>query len=191
MTHINKIGKKIKVFREFRQISINDLALSSNLDVSQLEHIENVGNVPSLGHLIKISRALGVRLDTFLDDQEQIGPVIVKASDKKASMSFSTKDDKNTEHLNFFSLAANKSSRHMEPFIIEIEPQKEPDYKLSTHEGEEFIFVLEGEIEINYGRDIFIMNQGDSIYLDSIVAHNIHAAGNKSAKILGVVYTPV
>jgi len=74
---------------------------------------------------------------------------------------------------------------------IEIEPQKEPDYKLSTHEGEEFIFVLNGEIEINYGRDIYLLNEGDSIYLDSIVAHNIHAAGNKAAKILGVVYTPV
>ncbi len=191
MKHINKIGKKIKVFREFRQVSINDLALRANLDVSQLEHIENAGNVPSLGHLIKISRALGVRLGTFLDDKEQIGPVVIKSGDEKASMSFSTKDDINKEHLNFFSLAANKSGRHMDPFIIEIEPQKEPDYKLSTHEGEEFIFVLEGKIEINYGRDIYVLSQGDSIYLDSIVAHNIHAAGNKSAKILGVVYTPV
>ncbi len=191
MKHINKIGKKIKVFREFRQISVNDLALRANLEVSQLEHIENAGNVPSLGHLIKISRALGVRLGTFLDDKEQIGPVVIKSGDEKAGMSFSTKDDINKEHLNFFSLAANKSGRHMDPFIIEIEPQKEPDYKLSTHEGEEFIFVLEGKIEINYGRDIYVLSQGDSIYLDSIVAHNIHAAGNKSAKILGVVYTPV
>jgi quercetin dioxygenase-like cupin family protein len=140
---------------------------------------------------MKITRALGIRLGTFLDDQEQIGPVVVKSGEEKASMSFSTKDDINKEHLNFFSLAANKSGRHMEPFIIEIEPQKEPDYKLSTHEGEEFIFVLEGEIEINYGRDIYILNEGDSIYLDSIVAHNIHVAGNKAAKILGVVYTPV
>lgn len=190
MKHINKIGKKIKVFREFRKISVNDLALRANLDVSQLEHIENAGNVPSLGHLIKISRALGVRLGTFLDDKEQSGPVVIKSGDEKVSMSFSTKDDKNKEHLNFFSLAANKLGRHMDPFIIEIEPQKVPDYKLSTHEGEEFIFVLEGKIEINYGRDIYELSQGDSIYLDSIVAHNIHAAGNKAAKILGVVYTP-
>ena len=150
MKHINKIGKKIKVFREFRQISVSDLALRANLDVSQLEHIENAGNVPSLGHLIKISRALGVRLGTFLDDKEQIGPVVIKSGDKKVNMSFSTKDDKNKEHLNFFSLAANKSGRHMDPFIVEIEPQKEPDYKLSTHEGEEFIFVLEGKSEIKY-----------------------------------------
>ena len=79
----------------------------------------------------------------------------------------------------------------MEPFIVEIEPQKESDYKLSTHEGEEFIFVIEGEIEINYGKEIYRLNQGDSIYLDSVVAHNVHAAGTQIAKILAVIYSPV
>lgn len=187
----NKIGRKIKKFREFRQISLEDLALNANLDLAQLKEIEQKGNVPSLGHLIKISRALGVRIGTFLDDSEQIGPVVIKAGDEKSSKSFSTKDEKTREHLNFFSLASDKAGRHMEPFVVEIEPQKETDYKLSSHEGEEFIFVLEGKIEINYGKDIYELKKGDSIYLDSVVSHNIHAAGEKLAKILAVVYTPV
>ena len=79
----------------------------------------------------------------------------------------------------------------MEPFIVEIEPSKESDYKLSTHEGEEFIYVLEGTVEINYGKDVYQINKGDTIYLDSVVAHNVHAAKNQPAKILAVVYTPV
>ncbi len=79
----------------------------------------------------------------------------------------------------------------MEPFIVEIEPSAEPDYKLSSHEGEEFIYVLEGSIEVNYGKDVFQIEKGDTIYLDSIVAHNVHAAKDKPAKILAVVYTPV
>ncbi len=187
----NKIGKKIKEYREYRQISAEELALNANIDIGQLENIESKGNVPSLGHLIKISRALGVRLGTFLDDQEQIGPVLVKAGEEKKSMSFSTKSDKNREHLNFFSLAPEKAGRHMEPFMVEIEPQKISDYKLSSHEGEEFIFVLEGKVEINYGKDIFHLQKGDSIYLDSVISHNIHADGEQSAKILAVIYTPV
>lgn len=191
MRNHKDLGKKIKQFREFRQISGKDLALRANLLPGQLEIIEEKGIVPSLGHLIKISRALGVRIGTFLDDQEQIGPVIVKAGEEKSSLSFSTKDETSREHLNFFSLAQDKSGRHMEPFIVEIEPSKEPDYKLSSHEGEEFIYVLEGNIEINYGKDIFHINKGDTIYLDSVVAHNVHAAGNQPAKILAVVYTPV
>ena len=73
------LGAKIKAYREFRQISMEDLALKANLEVKQLERIEEKGVVPSLGHLIKITRALGVRIGTFLDDQGQLGPVVVKA----------------------------------------------------------------------------------------------------------------
>jgi len=186
-----KIGKKIKTFREFRQISRKELAVKSNLDINQLERIEEKGKVPSLGHLIKVSRALGVRLGTFLDDQAQIGPVVVKAGTEKVGASFSTNDESAKQHLNFFSLAPEKSDRHMEPFIIEIEPGNDSDHKLSSHEGEEFLFILSGQIEINYGKDLYSLNEGDSIYLDSIVGHNIHAAGKQTAKILGVIYYPV
>ncbi len=186
-----KVGKKIKEFREFRTISREDLALKANLDIAQLEMIEEKGQIPSLGHLIKISRAFGVRIGTFLDDQENIGPSVVKAGEDQASLSFSTNDESSREHLNFFSLAPAKAGRHMEPFIVKIEPAAESDFKLSSHEGEEFIFVLEGSVEINYGKDVYELEKGDSIYLDSIVTHNVHAAGEESAKILAVVYTPV
>jgi transcriptional regulator with XRE-family HTH domain len=190
MTAEKKIGKKIKEFREFRNIKRDDLALKANLDPQQLESIEEKGIVPSLGHLIKITRALGVRIGTFLDDQDQIGPVIVKAGTEKTALSFSTNDEKTREHLNFCSLAQDKASRHMEPFIVEIEPANESDYKLSSHEGEEFIYILKGNIEINYGKEVYQLTKGDSIYLDSIVAHNVHAVGEQQAKILAVIYYP-
>jgi transcriptional regulator with XRE-family HTH domain len=187
----NVVGKKIRDFREFRQISRDDLALKANLDISQLEKIEEKGVIPSLGHLIKISRALGVRIGTFLDDQDHIGPVIVRSGEEKSSLSFSTRNESTREHLNFFSLAQDKTGRHMEPFIVEIEPSSESDFKLSSHEGEEFIYVLEGSIEVNYGKEIYQISTGDTIYLDSVVSHNVHAAKNQPAKILAVVYTPV
>ena len=191
MKNRKRIGEKIKDFREFRQISREDLSLKANLDVAQLELIEEKGTVPSLGHLIKISRAFGVRIGTFLDDQEKIGPAIVKSGEEQAAFSFSTKDESTREHLNFFSLAQAKAGRHMEPFIVEIEPTAQSDYKLSSHEGEEIIFVLDGKVEVNYGKEVYQLEKGDSIYLDSIVAHNVHAVANQTAKLLAVVYTPV
>jgi transcriptional regulator with XRE-family HTH domain len=187
----NSLGSKIKDYREFRQISRSELALKANLDENQLKCIEEKGIVPSLGHLIKITRALGVRIGTFLDDQDQIGPVIVRAGTEKSSVSFSTKSVSTREHLSFYSLAQDKSGRHMEPFMIDIEPSAHSDYKLSSHEGEEFIYVLQGKIEINYGKEVYLLNEGDSINLDSIVAHNVHSAANQKAKILGVVYYPL
>ncbi|WP_297085557.1 XRE family transcriptional regulator [uncultured Draconibacterium sp.] len=191
MKNRKEIGKKIKEFREFRKLSREDLALQANLDDSQLELIEEKGNVPSLGILIKISRAMGVRIGTFLDDHDKIGPAIVKSGEAAESFSFSTDDETTREHLNFFSLSQAKAGRHMEPFLVDIEPAEESDYKLSSHEGEEFIYVLEGSIEINYGKEVYQLEKGDTIYIDSIVAHNIHAAGDRSAKILAVIYTPV
>ena len=88
MKHESNIGKKIKEFREFRQIKREDLAQKSNLDVSQLEYIEEKGNVPSLGHLIKITRALGVRIGTFLDDLDNVGPVVVRGGEGTSTLSF-------------------------------------------------------------------------------------------------------
>lgn len=191
MKNRKNVGEKIREFREFREISRENLALQANLDAGQLQLIEEEGNVPSLGVLIKISRAMGVRIGTFLDDQEASGPALVNAGKAEKSLSFSTKDEGTREHLNFFSLAQAKTGRHMEPFLVDIEPSEESDYKLSSHEGEEFIYVLEGSIEINYGKEVFLLHKGDTIYLDSVVSHNVHAAGEEPAKILAVVYTPV
>ena len=184
------IGEKIRQFREMRTISIEDLAMNANMDVAQLRKIEDEGIIPSLGPLIRIARALGVRIGTFLDDFGQVGPVVVKAGTEKSTISFASSDPATRQHLNFYSLAADKAGRHMEPFIVDIQPSLESDYKLSSHEGEEFILVLGGEVEINYGKDVYRLSEGDSIYYDSIVSHNVHAGNDKPAKILAVVYTP-
>ena len=77
----------------------------------------------------------------------------------------------------------------MDPFIIDIFPTSQEEVKLSTHEGEEFIYVLEGEVEIIYGKETYELKKGDSIYYESIVAHHVHSH-NTNAKILAVVYTP-
>jgi mannose-6-phosphate isomerase-like protein (cupin superfamily) len=50
--------------------------------------------------------------------------------------------------------------------------------------------VLEGEVEINYGKEIYNLKKGDSIYLDSVVMHNVHAGNNQPAQILAVIYAP-
>ncbi len=118
----SNIGEKIKQFREMRMIAREELALNANLSVEQLRVIEEEGVVPSLGPLIRIARALGVRIGTFLDDADQVGPVMVRAGAEKSSVSFSSSDPSSRQHLNFFSLAADKTGRHMEPFIVDIEP---------------------------------------------------------------------
>ena len=186
------IGAKIKNIRESKQLSIEEVAERSGLGIEQIERIEGNLDFPSLAPLIKIARVLGVRLGTFLDDQAELGPVVCRKKDSEADgIGFTNNATQGHKHMDYHSLSQDKSGRHMEPFLIEIAPSEEgEDFILSTHEGEEFIYVLNGVVEINYGKNTYILEEGDSIYYDSIVAHHVHAAADNKARILGGVYTP-
>jgi len=190
MTVEKTVGEKIRQIREMKKVSVEELASRSGMELAVIQKIEQEKNIPSLAPLVKIARALGVRLGTFLDDSDNFGPVVVRSGEYQKGARFTSQSSEAREHLNFFSLAFDKAGRNMEPFIVDIEPGLQSDYMLSSHEGEEFIFVLEGEIEINYGKEVYRLAKGDSIYLDSIVLHNVHAGNHQSAKILAVVYAP-
>ena len=184
------VGEKIKALREDKTITIEELAQRSGLAIEQIERIENNIDIPSLAPLIKIARVLGVRLGTFLDDQDEVGPVVCRKKEAKDAISFSNNAIHSRKHMEYHSLSKSKADRHMEPFIIDVMPTEDTDFVLSSHEGEEFIYVLSGVVEINYGKNTYILEEGDSIYYDSIVAHHVHAAADNRARILGVVYTP-
>ena len=184
------VGKKIKSLRESKNISIDELSERSCLTATQIASIEESENLPSLAPLIKIARVLGVRLGTFLDDNDELGAVITRKETKQEGISFSGGAVNNRTHMEYFPLAGHKLGRHMEPFMIDIQANTENKFTLSAHEGEEFIYVLEGEVEINYGKEVHSLTQGDSIFYDSIVDHHVHAKEGKSAKILAVVYAP-
>ncbi len=186
------VGFKIKGIRESKNISIEQLSERSGLSVDQITSIENEQYLPSLGPLIKVARALGVRLGTFLDDNDSLGPVVCRAEEREqnSSISFSNDATDARKHMEYHPLAKQKTGRHMEPFIIDIQPSEEKDFKLSAHEGEEFIYVMEGEVEIEYGKEKYVLKEGDSIFYDSIVKHHVHGGMGKSAKILAVIYIP-
>ena len=186
------VGSKIKGLRETKNLSIEEIAERSGLTVEQINSIENDVNLPSLGPLIKIARALGVRLGTFMDDNDALGPVVTRAKDreKDSSISFSNGATDARKHMEYHPLDQQKAGRHMEPFVIDINPEENPNFQLSAHEGEEFIYVMQGEVEIEYGKDKYLLTEGDSIFYDSIVKHHVHGAPGKSAKILAVVYIP-
>ena len=196
MSEKNRIGKKVKMIRENRKLSIEDVSERTNLSAEGIENIEKGRLIPGLTPLIKIARVLGVRLGTFMDDQENLGPVLNRGGSEREDKNqknitrFSERSNAVSSDLDFFSLAQNKADRHMDPFLIDIYPASNEEVKLSSHEGEEFIYVLEGTVEILYGKDRYELNVGDSIYYDSIVAHHVHAADENSAQILGVVYMP-
>jgi len=188
----NRIGGKITTLRESLGLSQSELAERCDCDTATIAGLEDGQLAPSLAPLIKITRALGVRLGTLLDDDTGVGPVVTRkdeAGHVKRLKSLETSSDAGV--LDFFSLAEGKAARHMEPFMIAVNPGDASASALSSHEGEEFVYVLDGQIEIEYGRDLHVLSPGDSIYYDSIVPHQLRAHGAAPARILAVVYAPV
>jgi quercetin dioxygenase-like cupin family protein len=194
-------GERIIELCKTYSIDRETLAERSGLDTDLIRRIEE-GYIPDLAPLLKIARALGVRLGTLLDDHEQLGPVITRKGEVTAAARFvtglpgnagaaapdQTADDGHKGlHLN--ALAADKGGRHMEPFIVDIDADAEQPK--STHEGEEFIHVFTGALALEYGEESYILDEGDSVYYDSIVPHRVLADGGKPARILAVLYTPV
>ena len=98
------VGEKIKSLRETREISISELAERSGLAEEQITRIENNIDIPSLAPLIKIARALGVRLGTFLDDQDETGAVVCrKQEEADTTISFSNNALDARTHMRYHS----------------------------------------------------------------------------------------
>ncbi len=76
----------------------------------------------------------------------------------------------------------------MEPFLVTLGPS-ETEEERSTHDGQEFIFVLQGKMEVRLRDQIHLLEPGDSIYYDSTVPHLVKCHGGKTTKILAVLYT--
>lgn len=191
MTRDDRIGNKITTLRESLGLGVDELAERSGCEPAVIVALESGEVAPSLTPLIKLTRALGVRLGTLLDDEAELGPIVTRKDAAEAVTrikSLETASDAGV--LGFFSLASGKAARHMEPFLIDVQPAAPGEHRLSSHEGEEFLYVLEGAIEVEYGKDRHVLEVGDSIYYDSIVPHQVRAAGESSARILAVVYAP-
>jgi transcriptional regulator with XRE-family HTH domain len=184
-----RVGEKIKVLRERKGLSLKDLADSTGFSTALLSQMENHLVSPSLGTMIKLARAMGVKVGDFLGETEGEPFTIVRKDERKNVSRFASKDGVKYGY-SYESLGFDKKDRHMEPFIVTLEPATVKAMKTSVHEGEEFIFVLEGEMEVILGNHTDILYPGDSIYYDSTIPHRVQCHQDKNTRILAVLYAP-
>lgn len=187
----DSIGNKIQKMRTDASLSVSELAAQASITESQLEKIENQTLNPSIAVMIRISRVLGTRLGTLLDGVESSEPVICSEQNHTPTVYVTNPENDQPSNLDFYSLAQQKSDRNMEPFIVNVGYTSPLERESSHHEGEEFLYILDGAIELTYGSKSYVLEQGSSMYYDSIVPHNISAKSeNTTAKMLAVTYTP-
>lgn len=188
MTEDLKVGEKIKLLREKMNLSLSDLADRSGFSSAILSQIENHMISPPLGTIIRLAKALEVESGFFFKEKPTSPYVIVRKGERKEISRVASKEGVNYGY-SYESLGADKKNRKMEPFIVTLEPDTVKKVKQSTHDGEEFIFVLEGEMEVTLGDHSDVLTSGDSIYYDSNIPHKVTAMGESSTKILAVLYT--
>ena len=184
-----KVGQRIRTFMDQKAMKLDDLAAETGLGPDFLQSIIEENVYPSLGPLLKIARALGVRLGTFLDDQLSADPVIVRQPERKSELRMLSGKGKPVA-MKFYALGKGKADRNMEPFYVELLPESGHEKNLSSHEGEEFIVVHSGRIEVVYGTETHVLETGDSIYYNSIVPHYVSCNGTEPAAIYAVLHIP-
>ena len=180
---------RIKKFREMNEISREELSCRTGLSEKFLQALEEDDVYPSLGPLLKVARAMDIRLGTFLDDVSCADPLIVRLDERQEELSMLRDKDKSPD-LHYFPLGKGKVDRHMEPFFIKLMPESAEEKKLTSHEGEEFIIVISGEVELIYGQETHILKAGDSMYYNSIIPHHVSCVSETAAEIYAVVYIP-
>jgi len=184
-----KIGEKIHDLREKKGLSLQDMANRTGYSSAILSQIENHLVSPPLGALIKLAKALEVKVGAFFGDDPRESYAIVRKDERRSISRFASKEGVNYGY-SYESLGFDKKDRHMEPFLVSLEPATVKNEKLSTHDGEEFIFILEGEMEAILGTHKDILYPGDCIYYDSTIPHKVQCHGDISTKILAVIWTP-
>ncbi|MBW2285236.1 MAG: cupin domain-containing protein [Deltaproteobacteria bacterium] len=181
------VGQRVRAVREQRGLSLRDISQRTGLQEDHLHRIEEGVVAPPLGTVIKLAKALEMKMGYFISGEQDRPYTIVRARDRKV---ISRYDSEKGEYYGYEyeSLAPHKKDRHMEPFLVTLVPA-ETEEERSTHDGQEFIYVLTGAMEVRLQEEVHVLEPGDAIYYDSTVPHLVKCHGPQVTKILAVLYS--
>lgn len=179
------VGRNIKTIRQNAGLNISGLADLSGLSKALISRLENGKVSPSVATLLKIAKALHTPVSTLFDGPPVYdGIVVVRQPERKPLVRMGTPFGYSYE-----SLAYKKTDKQMEPFIVRY-PPADPSREMFDHEGEEFVFVLQGRLRLIHGDQSFVLEAGDAAYLDSGIPHRGYSADDRECVVLSVVTVP-
>lgn len=178
------IGRRVRKLREEKGLSLDELSKLTGFEIELLANIEADQVQPQLGTAIKLSKALDGAFSRLVSEVgDKLYSVTRKADQKEILRSTTRKGSQQV--YTYKSLAPEVKGRHMEALIVQLE--ENPEKKRSVHDGEEFIYVLSGQVVLDIGEDTYQLEPGDSAYYLSTTPHLIASKSGK-ATILAVLY---
>ena len=181
---VDDIGQRIRKIREEKKLSLAEISNMTGFDEGFLAGIEKNEIQPQLGTVIKLSKALDSAFGRLISGVGEKLYSITRKNERRTVSRSTSKKSKRQLYI-YKSLAPDVKGRHMEALIVQME--EDPEKEVSVHEGEEFIFVLNGEVVLEIGEDKYELEPGDSAYYLSTTAHHI-AAKKGRATILAVLF---
>lgn len=181
-----QVGDHIRQFRESRGISLQQLAEKTGFSSALLTQIENRMTSPPLGTLVKIANALETTVSAFIGGKEEREFSIVRKEDRTTVSRVGLKEGGKSAYT-YEALGAGKAGRRMEPFLVRLTPLLDRNVVRNSHEGEEFLFVLSGKVEVFLEHYSDVLSEGDCIYYNSTIPHHVHSTDDKEALILAVI----
>ena len=170
------LGERIREMRNKKKITLEAFAHQVGADPDYLEKIEEGKVSPPVGMLIQISRALAIDSATLLSDNKK----------KERQKSYK----KRTKAYSYKNLTPGAEDKHLWAYLITLDPKKEHEKVEYKHEGEEFVFVMEGRVLVTVGKEEHELKKGASLHFLSSNPHTLKDLSSKQSKLLVVVYTP-
>lgn len=177
-----ELAQRIKQLRQERRLTIEQLAAGTGLTRSWLSKVENFRVTPSLPALFQIANSLGVTVAQLVEGLEEAPELCVVRNGEGLAID---RDPSPRNNTRYFSLAHHRLARNMDPFLLKLPPGGGREQCLS-HEGEEFLTVLQGGVTFEFGAERVELQQGDSLYFDGSTPHRVFNPHAEPAEVVCV-----
>jgi transcriptional regulator with XRE-family HTH domain len=181
----SEIGRRIRLIRQEKGLSLNELAMRTGFAKSYLSQIENLKREPSISALSQVAHVLGVDVLFLLNGETQNNKPRSLAIVKRGERKTVTRPSGSIAYT-YESLTYGKQDRAMEAYIVTIGSEFPPEP--FVHAGQEITYVLEGSHEFFYDGETYLFEEGDCYYFDSNKPHFARSTDGRPGKLL-VVFT--
>lgn len=182
------IGGKVKSLRLKRGLTQNQLAEKISVTASYISQLERNLVSPSIDSLILLMEELQVEPGyLFSVSRSNSDRIICRKNERKPLALLDTRDDS----VKSQSLAVSTDNRRIQPILVTIDPNSEFLGHFLNHKGDEFILILKGELELDIDNESYILREGDSVYLDSVVPVAWRNTGETRVQAVWVLSPPI
>lgn len=169
------IAEKLRGLRQRKSMGLAQLAEHTGLSAAMLSKLENARLVPTLPTLVRIATVFNVGLDYFFTDSRKRH--VVALSRKEERIRFPAEGKAREAEYEFESLNFRASERKLHAFLAHFHGSPGARAADHYHPGVEFLYIMEGELEISIGTETYQLFAGDAIYFDSIQKHAYRRRG--------------